>query len=67
MPTSVLIRLGASAFGLELLAQMRDVDAKILRLALGFFAPNRAQQLPMRHNFSGILNEHAKERILGRA
>ena len=67
MPTSVLIRLGASRVGLELLAQMGDVDPEILRLALGFLSPDGAEQLPMGHDFPGVLHEDAQERILGRA
>ena len=54
MPTSVLIRLGAFALVFEFLAQMRDVDAKILRLALRFLSPNRPEQLPMGHHFSAF-------------
>ena len=61
MPTSVLIRLGAVGVGFELLSQMRDVDPKILRLALGLLSPNCSEQLPMGHNFSGVLHEHAEE------
>src|SRR5436190_5600779 len=44
---------------------MRHVNAKILRLALGLFAPNRSQQLAMRDDFSGVLNEDTKKRIFG--
>ena len=54
-PRRVLVRL-------ELFAQMGDVNAKILRLALGFFSPNGPKQLPVSHNFSRVLNEDAKKR-----
>src|SRR5688572_22700667 len=42
---------------------MGDVNAKILRLALGFIAPDRSQQLPMGYDFAGILHEDAQERV----
>ena len=44
---------------------MRDVNAEILRLALGFFAPDRPQQLSMRHYFPCVLNENAEQRVFG--
>src|SRR4030095_4428611 len=52
--------------GLEFFAQMSDVNAKILRLALGLFSPDRAKQLTMGYNFSSVLHQDAQQRVLGR-
>jgi hypothetical protein len=34
------------------LAQVGDVNAKVLRLALGFLAPDGSEELPMGRNFT---------------
>jgi hypothetical protein len=39
---------GSSWIGLDLLAKMRDVNAKILSMLFGFRAPDFAQDLPVR-------------------
>ena len=53
--------------GLELLAEVGDVDAEILRLALRFFAPDDAEKLAMSDDLAGILDEDAQEGIFGRS
>ena len=57
---------GRVAFGFEFLAQMRDVNAKVLCLALRLFSPNRAEELPVSNNLAGVLHKDAQERVFRR-
>jgi hypothetical protein len=49
--------LGVVRVLLDLLAQLPDVDAQVLRVLGVRRSPNGGQQLPVRHHLAGILTE----------
>ena len=45
---------------------MRDVNAKILSMLLGFWAPDFAKDVAMGEDASRMTHEQAEQRVLGR-
>ena len=52
---------GLRGVGLQFLAQMRDVDAQVMRLFHRLRPPNFRQQLAVRQNLAGVLHEQSQQ------
>src|SRR6266508_4107598 len=52
---------------LNLLTQVRNVNAQVLPVLFGFRAPDFAQDVAMRENPSGMLHEQTEQGVLGSA